>query len=396
VTVGSVRWPGGGPATALVPAAAFTADLFLSTDWPAVRAASGAAVLTVAVIGYLIVGSVLLVRRHGHPRVVFGLVAGWAALGPWVLPMRPFVTLLVALYAVAVDEPAPRSAPALALSALPVASAIVDEVSEHPGDEALFALLATAGFTGMVVVVWLAGWHTRRTRHRVVELEEAQADVAHRAIAEERRRLAGELHDIVSHAVTVIVLQAAGARTLVDDDGGELAVTLDHIEGKGREAMAELRRLLGVMRSRGDVPTDDGDQRGLGDLGALTRSIEQAGVRVDVRVEGAPRPVDPSIDLTAYRVVQEALTNTLGHAGPGSHATVDVRWGTSLVLDVADTGGPHPSRPAGRLSTGTGLIGLEERVCALGGAIRSGRRDGGPGYRVHVELPLAQVEAATR
>jgi signal transduction histidine kinase len=248
--------------------------------------------------------------------------------------------------------------------------------------------------TGATVLV---AWRLSMRERQVATLERRQEAVAREAVMAERRRLAHELHDIVSHAVTVMVLQSAGARIELSLDGAEpppAAVLADvrdalgHIESKGKEAMAELRRLLSVMREAGQVPHEPDTSRGLGDLGSLCDSFAGAGVEVAVSVSGTPEHLDPSIDLTAYRVVREALTNTAKHGGAGSAATVDLRWADDLVIDIRDTPGA-PRDETVPLSTGTGLLGMRERVRALGGRLEVGDRPDRPGYQVRAVLPLS-------
>jgi hypothetical protein len=208
----------------------------------------------------------------------------------------------------------------------------------------------------------------------------------------------------------VMVINAAGARRVIPATGtataadlGEVALALDAVEVQGRQAMVELRRLLGVLRAAdpGSFPGapgargDDGDDGGggggrpsLADLPALAGSIGTAGVHVEIVTTGEARPLDPSIDLTAYRVVQEALTNTAKHAGVGATALVGVRWGDDLVVEVRETGPGTVVAGADRLVTGTGLIGMRERVRALGGHLTFGPGVDG-GFAVRAVLPVA-------
>ncbi|MFC5753735.1 sensor histidine kinase [Actinomadura rugatobispora] len=236
-------------------------------------------------------------------------------------------------------------------------------------------------------------WERRRRRSdlgaRTWLLEREREAAARRAVEEERARVARDLHDIVSHSVSVMVVQAGAARHGLD---GEVEEALLAVERTGREAMTELRHLLGVLAP---APDGDGDafapQPSLANLGTLVDRIAFAGLPVDVRVTGEPRPLPTGIDATGYRVVQEALTNALKHGTAGARAEVTVGYGTrNLRLEVLNTGpsvltgtGPAPAEN----KPGRGLAGLRERVAVYGGDLDARRRLGG-GYRVRARIPL--------
>jgi signal transduction histidine kinase len=200
-------------------------------------------------------------------------------------------------------------------------------------------------------------------------------------VAEERARLARELHDVVAHAVSMVVVQAeAGAAAGGPPDRVEEA--FDAIADTGRTALAELRRLLGVLRSPGEAGPRE-PQPGVAQLEPLVESVRRAGLPVEVRVEGADRPLPPGVDLSAYRIVQEALTNSVKHAGP-ARASVLLRYGErDLELEVVDDGrGPRTGSAAGH-----GLAGMRERTALLGGELDAGPAPGG-GFTVRARLPL--------
>ncbi|MEU4821198.1 sensor histidine kinase [Actinomadura citrea] len=236
-------------------------------------------------------------------------------------------------------------------------------------------------------------WERRRRRSelgaRTWLLEREREGAARRAVDEERARVARDLHDIVSHSVSVMVVQAGAARHGVD---GEAEDALLAVERTGREAMTELRHLLGVL-----APAPDGDgeaftpQPSLAHLGTLVDRIAFAGLPVDVRVTGEPCPLPAGIDATGYRIVQEALTNALKHGTPGATAEVTVSYGRrNLRLEVLNTGpsvltGTGQAPPESR--GGRGLAGLRERVAVYGGDLDARRRLGG-GYRVRARIPL--------
>jgi signal transduction histidine kinase len=238
------------------------------------------------------------------------------------------------------------------------------------------------------VVAWLVGREVRRRgselallRERAARLELEREAEARSAVADERARIARELHDVVAHSVSVMVVQAqAGPRLL--DDRGAAGSAFRSIEAAGREALVELRRLLGILRTA-DEQLAVGPQPGLASLRSLVEQVEGAGLPVTVRVEGEPVALPPGVDLSAYRIVQEALTNTLKHAGPAD-AEIVVRYGpAALELEVLDSGGG----PNGHSGTGHGLIGMRERAALYGGSLEAGAR-APRGYAVRARLPL--------
>jgi signal transduction histidine kinase len=240
-----------------------------------------------------------------------------------------------------------------------------------------------------------AVWERRRrntergARNWTVERERESA--ARQAVEQERARVARDLHDIVSHSVAVMVVQAGAARHGLD---GEAEEALIAVERTGREAMTELRHLLGVL-----APAPDGDelapQPSLAHLGTLVDRIAFAGLPVEVVINGEPRPLPAGIDATGYRIVQEALTNALKHGGSGTRAELRVGYGSrNLRLEILTTGPsaltgtpPELPRPPEPATEGRGLLGLRERVAVYGGDLDARRRLGG-GYRVRARIPL--------
>ncbi len=255
------------------------------------------------------------------------------------------------------------------------------------GEAARVAVLMTAGWVVSVLVA------ARQRRHHEVEARAAELErVTHERIrgaaAEERARIARELHDVIAHSVGVMTVQAGAARMLVRQDPDAALAPLEAIERTGRDALAELRRLLGVLRDdarRADLAP----QPGLAQLDALVATFRQAGLPVDITVEGDRRPLPPGLDLTAYRVVQEALTNAQKHGG-GAHAHVTVRYADdALDLVVADDG--RGGATGG--GAGHGLVGMRERVGLYGGRLLAGPRAAG-GYVVRAHLPLDAARVA--
>jgi signal transduction histidine kinase len=233
-----------------------------------------------------------------------------------------------------------------------------------------------------VLVPWLLGFLWSR-RTGAAEAAAAQRAAAQAAVAEERLRLARELHDVVSHNVGMIAVQAGAADVLMDKNPARSRESLRAIEGGARDTLLELRRLLGLLRE------DDPDPRAalgpsLSQLGRIVTPASAAGVDVELCTDGDPVPLAGTVEVTAYRIVQEALTNAVAHAGP-CRVTVTLGYRRdALDVEVTDDG-----RAAGRTTRGGyGLVGLRERVTALGGIFEAGPR-AGDGFRVHARLPVA-------
>ncbi|MDI6102207.1 histidine kinase [Actinoplanes sp. NEAU-A12] len=239
--------------------------------------------------------------------------------------------------------------------------------------------------------------HERALGERGWLLERERETAAQAAVGEERARIARELHDIVSHNVSVMIVQAGAAREILATMPQEAGAALGAVERAGRDTMTELRHLLGLLAPApdGDDPDDEhadlAPQPTLARLSPLVDRIAFAGLPVDVRVSGEPRPLPAGIDVTAYRIVQEALTNALKH-GTGGKAEVTIRYaGHALRVEVLTTGPSvltgDPAPPAAGDGAGRGLAGLRERVAVYGGDLDARRRLGG-GYRVRARLPL--------
>jgi signal transduction histidine kinase len=234
---------------------------------------------------------------------------------------------------------------------------------------------------------WTVGRVVRAHRQLAAELarknEELQAErgrTARLAVSEERTRIAREVHDVLAHTVSVMVVQAEAADDLLDRDIARSRASLRSIQHTGRQALGELRRLLGVLRDDRSASERE-PQPGLQRLDELVGQLREAGVPVVVVREGDPHPLSPGIDLCAFRIVQEALTNTLKHAGPAS-ASVVIHYGVrSLDVHVTDDG-----CGAQRTNGGHGLIGIRERVAMYGGRLDFGNGEHG-GFEIHARLP---------
>lgn len=237
-------------------------------------------------------------------------------------------------------------------------------------------------FTVVAAVVMVLVRVVLGDRDRRVRLAERERDVAAReAVVEERARIARELHDAIAHNVSTMVVQAGAERRVLDGDHESTREVLATIEQIGRDALTEMRRLVGMLRSEGADPL--APQPGLRSLPTLVAQVHAAGLPVELHVEGEPRELPVGIELSAYRIVQEALTNALKHAGE-ARAAVHVRYGSdSLELEIADDGAGAPAPVAGG---GHGLVGMRERVALYGGRLEAGRRESG-GFGVRVLLP---------
>lgn len=205
---------------------------------------------------------------------------------------------------------------------------------------------------------------------------------ADRAVAQERRRIARELHDVVAHSVSVMTVQAGAVRRLLRPDQERERQALEVVEATGREALTEMRRLVGLLREQGSMP-EFSPQPSMRSVDVLVGTVREAGLPVELEIDGAPRELPPGVDLSAYRVIQEALTNALRYAGP-AQAWVTVRWREeTLELEIANDGRSEPGVGGG----GHGLTGLRERVALVGGTVDSGPRTGG-GFVVRAQLPI--------
>jgi len=240
-------------------------------------------------------------------------------------------------------------------------------------------------FVGEILACWMLGVFVRARRHEAALAARSAAleRQAEQAVAAERARIARELHDIVAHHLSVVVLQAAGARA----SGRPADGALQKIERSGREALTEMRRLLAVLREPRDEPGRY-PQPGVGQLPALAESVRAAGLTVDLVVDSDHGALPAAVDVSAYRIVQEALTNVLKHAGP-AHAEVAVGCADGAVtIEVTDDGAGIPA--SGAETGGQGLTGMRERVAIFGGELRAGPRPGG-GYAVRARLPLGEL-----
>lgn len=339
----------------------------------------------------LLLITVPLAWRRRAPTVVFVVVLAAIGLQTSLIdqvhsdqpPFQEWIALLVVFYSLGAHAERRRAIVAAALGgALFVGADLVDLLTGGASLEdtvpAWFMLAAAYG-----VGLALRGQRVQSTllTQRADRLERERVQKERQAVAEERARIARELHDIVAHAISVIVVQAQAAQRVLEGEQASAREALGSIETTGRQALVEMRRLLGVLRAEDRELALEPHPR-LADLEVLTERVRQAGLSVELRVEGEPAPLPPGVDLSGYRIVQEALTNALRHAMPAS-ARVTVRYRPAEVeLEITDDGhGDAAAREGGH-----GLVGMSERAALVGGAVESESQDG-HGYTVRARLP---------
>jgi signal transduction histidine kinase len=329
--------------------------------------------------------SALIVWRRDHPLRVAAALVALAVIGAAFLVdpselISTFIPLLLIAYSAGAYASPRAGAWTLVLIVAGIVTVALLDDTREAGNVYFPALLSG--------VCWLGG-RTVRTRARAAaELHEeaALADErrereAEEAVAEERRRIAREMHDVVAHSISVMVVQAGGARRILASDPGRAEEAAARIRVAGTEALSEMQILLGVLETAPDgaaTPTLDG-------LEELVERAREAGLPVTLEVTGERRALSAGAELAVYRVVQEALTNAIKHAG-GATTVVSLAWGTdALAVSVADRGdgGPSPQLPG----AGHGLLGMRERLRGFGGDVQTGPREGG-GWEVAARLPL--------
>jgi signal transduction histidine kinase len=340
-------------------------------------AAGGRERLVIAVTGPLMAGTVAVRRKYpAAAGITAGLLADAVAI-VWKPPsiVSYGIAWLCSMYALTVWARPRLFAIGATVMALPTLVAVA--ITGEPRGGVSFTVITLAA---MLLARRVVGDRERRAR-----IAERERDVvAREAVVEERARIARELHDVIAHHVSLIVVQAGAERRVLDGSNVPTGEVLQTIEQIGRGALTEMRRLLGMLRSDGDellMP-----QPRLRDVPTLVTQLREAGLPVELRVEGERRDLPVGIELSAYRIVQEALTNALKHAGD-AHATVGIHYGTdSLELEVADDGADVPV--SGRHGSGHGLVGMRERVALYGGRFEASRKPSG-GFVVRATLPTA-------
>ena len=347
--------------------------------------------LTVALAVAACTLSVALPPRARLATLATALPASWLAFGGLLDTSIALVLAVGAGIFLAAAEAA--TVRGLAIAASGAAATVATDAIGHPDAVAevgdllfLVAALAAAWAAGAAIRV-------RRQREsqlaaRASELEAARDVEVAAATVEERARIARELHDVVAHAISVIVIQARGGRRSVGRDPAGATASFQTIESTATAALAEMRRLVDVLRPASE-PGALEPQPSLAHLDALLASVRDAGLPVEIQVEGRPTPLPPGVDLAAYRVVQEALTNALRHAS-AAMARVIVRYGAAAVeVEIRDDGigaAAGPGRPSRTSGPGRGTIGMRERTALYGGSLEVGPSDGG-GWFVVARLP---------
>jgi len=305
------------------------------------------------------------------------------AAAPADAAFQPFVALVLVSYSVGSRCEGRRARygpPVLAAAAIPLFVGIALHGQSIDNIIPSYLWMVTAWVVGRVV----RGW-----RLRTVELERANRELAEQrelqaqaAVILERGRIARELHDVIAHNVSMMAVQAGAAGRVLDGDQPDVRNALDVIADTGRQTVDEMRTLLGILRAQ-DATASLSPQPGLADLDRLVHGMREAGLPVGLRIEGEPRPLPRALDLSAYRIVQDALTNTLRHAGP-AQADVTLAYRDGFVeLRIADTGRTH----ATAARAGHGLLGMRERVAMLGGELMAAPAE--DGFVVRAMLPLA-------
>jgi signal transduction histidine kinase len=340
--------------------------------------------------GLVLLHTLPLAARRRFPLAVLAtsVASGLAFAALDLSPDLLWMTLLVAVYSVAA-----YGSRWVSLAGLVVAELGWAALQLTPGRFQAPTVISNAL---LIAAVWLLGHfvgvrrlNVLQLEERTAELEQAREELARRAVVEERLRLARELHDVVAHAMSVIAVQSGVGAHVANTQPKEARRSLAAIEATSRAALEELRRLLGVLRQEDEPQGDLAPVPGLADLDSLLAEVSKAGLAVKLQVNGTRPPLPAGVDLSAYRIVQEALTNVVKHAGP-AHAQVVVGYrDQDVTVEVIDDGRGAPvSASDGQVGTGHGLIGMRERVAAFSGELEVGPRPGG-GFRVAARLPLA-------
>jgi signal transduction histidine kinase len=343
--------------------------------------------LPAAIAGAIVAAAVTVRRRWPLEALVLAICASVAqdAFGgaSKVSAVATVPAAILGFYAAGAFLSGPRARLGLALGVTGLAVDVA--ITTRAADDLFFDVVVIA------LLPWAVGqMATARARRELLHREQAERLDSERelrtarAAIGERARIARELHDVIAHSVSVMVIQAGGARIVMDADPARAEQSLLLVERAGRDALAELRRLLGMLDG-GLEQTTLAPQPGLADVEQLIERARDAGLDASLEVEGDTIVVSPALDLCAYRIVQEAITNAIRHAGP-ARSTVRIRWQhDALELEIADDGhGPTASDGAGR---GHGIAGMRERAALHGGHVRAGAGASG-GFVVHARLPL--------
>jgi signal transduction histidine kinase len=348
-----------------------------------------------AVVAALVATMPLLLRRRfafGAPAFLFAGLALVSLVSPAAVYGGTSFTLFALMLAFWAAGAQRERQPAVAGAAIGLAAVVV--------------MLATGGRGGVVrtgdaelsLFIWsliavglpLGAFALRAPAQRAAELQERADRLEHEreertraAVAAERARIARDLHDVIAHSVTVMTVQGGAARLLLDSDPARAREPLLVVEETGHQALADMRRLVGIVQDEPERAPALTPQPGLADLPALAEKLRRAGLPTNLVVHGEPETLTPGVELTAYRVVQEALTNALKHAGPATARVTVIYEPQALRLEISDDGPGTSSQQDG----GQGLVGMRERVALYGGRLEVGPRASG-GFSVRARLPL--------
>lgn len=331
-----------------------------------------------------------LAWRRRSPLVVVTLVAVLqvieAAAGvPLEQPLVPLLASVIAMYALMTEAPGWQAASGAAAMLLAVG---IETVIQDKGfANFAFALVFIVGAAIVGRTVHSRTRHAAQLADRADSLERQQSLAAQLAVQEERTRIARELHDVIAHTVSVMVVQAGAAEQIVGSDVDRARTAMQAVQTTGREALGEMARLLGMLRGDG-AEIGLAPAPGLADLATLVDSARRSGMDVHFQLDGYRRQLPPGPELSVYRIVQEALTNIRKHAGR-SHASIRVTCSdTAILAEVDDDGAREPAANAAVPGTGQGLIGMRERVALYGGTLIAGPSAGG-GFQVRASIPIA-------
>ena len=329
-----------------------------------------------------------LILRRAHPLLVLGVTVAASALSLALgYSEGTGFVMLVALYSVGSCVTDDRRSYIGVGGAIAVVI-IGNRIDGASAGELAFTLLFLSAVWSIGRRVRISEDYLRLLHEGAAQREREQAAEARRAVAEERTRIARELHDVVAHRVSLMTVQAGAAKTVAADDPEGALQAMEAVEEAGRQALDELRHLLGVLRPEAEVD-GLGPQPGLVDVPRLVDEFGEAGLEVSLTIDDLPTDLPARVDLSAYRIVQEALTNVLKHAGPGTRT--DVRLSTDnhgVAIEVLDNGHGATILPG----SGHGIVGMRERVLLLGGSLNTGPRPGG-GFQVIAHLPIGDEPA---
>ncbi len=379
----------------MLPAEALVAALLVQQSWsgqpslsstPGVRSAASVALIFAIVLP--------LLWRRKAPLAVFAVIFAAAFAQAFTNPVQVTddLAVLVAFYTVAASEPHRRVLAAVV--ALECGAVILAFLSLSSGQGVKKIAGALLGLSILVAVAGLLGYYTRGRRAYLERERERDVELA---AAAERARIAREMHDIVAHNIAVMIALADGAAYTIPQDPDQAANLMGHVSQTGRSALTEMRRTLGILRRPEDSTSGNAPQPALADLGAMISTVREAGLPVGLTVSGQPFPLPTSAQLTLYRIVQEALTNTMKHADATSAHVRLAYQDEEVEIEVTDDGrlggtaAPVPPG-GGPVAGGHGLAGMRERAAVFGGEVSAGPRPEG-GWRVHTLLRVSAARA---